>query len=195
MKHEEKLNKFLENNNGIIFTSDLTNINVPRQYLTILKNKGVIDKVSRGIYIQTNKIKDEFYLIQSRFKKGIFSHNTALYFHELTDRTPYKIDMTFSDNYRLKNDSIIPHYVKEELYEIGKIEIKSPKGFYINIYDRERTLCDIIKSRNKIDSQIVLGAIKMYAKDKNKNLVLLSKYAKIFRIEKVLKQYMEVLIS
>lgn len=194
MKYEEKIAELLENNNGIILTSDLVNINIPRQYLTILKNKGIIDRVSRGIYIQKDKIEDEFYLLQSRFKKGIFSHNTALYFHALTDRTPYKVDMTFSDNYRLKNDSIMSHYVKEEFYEIGKIEIKSPKGFYISIYNKERTICDIIKSRNKMDSQIVLGAIKMYAKDKNKNLILLSKYAKIFRIEKTLKQYMEVLI-
>lgn len=194
MKYEEKIIKLLENNNGILLTSDLVNINIPRQYLNILKNKGIIERVSRGIYIQKDKIEDEFYLLQNRFKKGIFSHNTALYFHELTDRTPYKMDMTFSDNYRLKNDSIMSHYVKEELYEIGKVQIKSPNGFYINVYDKERTICDIIKSRNKIDSQIVLGAIKMYAKDKNKNLILLSKYAKIFRIEKVLKQYMEVLI-
>lgn len=194
MKYEERINKLLKKNRGIILTSELTNIKVPRQYLTILKNKGIIERVSRGIYIQKNIIEDEFYLLQNRFKKGIFSHNTALYFHELTDRTPYKIDMTFSDNYRLKNDNIISHYVKEELYEIGKVHIMSPKGFYINIYNKERTICDIIKSRNKMDSQIVLGAIKMYAKDKNKDLILLSKYAKIFRIEKVLKQYMEVLI-
>lgn len=194
MKQLEKINKFLDNNNGIILTSDLTKINVSRQYLGIIKNKGVIERVSRGIYIQKDKIEDEFYLLQNRFKKGIYSHNTALYFLELTDRTPYKLDMTFNYKYRLKNDKIIAHYVKDEFYEIGKIKIKSPKGFEINIYNKERTICDIIKSRNKMDSQIVIDAIKMYAKDKNKNLILLSKYAKIFRVEKILKQYMEVLI-
>lgn len=194
MNNIEKIKKIMKQNKGMILTSDLEKAKIARQYLNILLKKGVIERISRGVYVQKEMIQDEFYCLQKRFKKGIFSNNTALYFHELTDRTPIKIDMTFQSNYRLNNKQIKCHYVNEKFYEIGKIKIKSPKGLDIYIYNIERTICDILSSKNKMDLQIVLDAIKMYAKRKDKNLILLSKYSKIFKVEKILKQYMEVLI-
>ena len=79
----------------------------------------------------------------------------------------------------------------------GKVDkpkkLKLDDGFAIRIYNVERTICDIIRDRNKIDLQIFNTAINEYMKRKDKNLILLSEYATKFKIEKILAQYMEVL--
>ncbi|WP_419773138.1 type IV toxin-antitoxin system AbiEi family antitoxin domain-containing protein, partial [Helcococcus kunzii] len=85
------------------------------------------------------------------------------------------------------------HYVKKELYEIGKTEIKSPQGNLIPVYDIDRTICDTIIDREKIDKQIFTEAIKRYFKSQNKNLRRLIKYSRSFKIEDEIRQYMEVL--
>ena len=112
---------------------------------------------------------------------------------DLTDRTPIKFDMTFPSNVRIDNEYIIAHYIKSEKHLLGATKMKLEDDTVIQIYDLERTICDIIRDRNKMDPQIFNTAMKEYSKRKNKNLNLLYKYAKAFRIENKLKQYMEVL--
>ena len=78
--------------------------------------------------------------------------------------------------------------------DLGKSEKSSGMGHNIVTYDIERTLCDIIRSRNKIDNQIIIEALKNYAQSKDKDLHRLYKYAENFGIEKILYHYMEVLL-
>lgn len=111
----------------------------------------------------------------------------------MTDRTPFQLDMTFPSNNRVKNDLLNVHYIKKEFYDLGLTQLEIEKNFTIKIYNSERTICDIIRDRNKIDLQIFNTAINEYMKRKDKNLVLLSEYAKKFKIDKILAQYMEVL--
>ena len=128
-----------------------------------------------------------------KYKNGIFSHNTALYFYGMTDRTPLKLDMTFPSNNRVNNDLLNVHYIKKEYHNLGLTELKLSDDSIIRIYNIERTICDIIRDRNKLDLQIFNTAIREYMKRKDKNLIRLAEYAKKFNIEKILKQYMEVL--
>ena len=67
-------------------------------------------------------------------------------------------------------------------------------GNTIITYDLERTLCDIIRSRNKIDNQIVIETLKNYAGNKDKDINRLYRYAQLFKVEKILHQYLEVLL-
>jgi len=136
---------------------------------------------------------NEFFLLGEKYKSGIFSHNTALYFYDLTDRTPLKLDMTFPERVTIHDDTIKAHYTKEKFYNIGVKNMKLQDGTTIKIYDMERTICDIIRARNKIDPQILNTAIQEYFKRKDNDYILLMKYAKIFRIEKILRNYMEVI--
>lgn len=86
------------------------------------------------------------------------------------------------------------HYVKKDLYELGTTEIKSPQGNLVPVYDVERTICDIIIDREKIDKQIFTEAIKRYFKSKNKNLRRLITYSIQFKIEDEIRKYLEVLV-
>ena len=153
----------------------------------------MLNRIAHGIYASPNKNINEFWLMGKKYKNGVYSHNTALYFYGMTDRTPFKLDMTFPSNNRVKNDLLNVHYIKKEIYDLGLTELELEKNFTVKVYNLERTICDIIRDRNKIDLQIFNTAINEYIKRNDKNLVLLSEYAKKFKIDKILAQYMEVL--
>ena len=77
--------------------------------------------------------------------------------------------------------------------EKGKTKIKSPQGNLIPVYDIDRTICDIIIDREKIDKQIFTESIKRNFKSPNKNLRRLIKYSRLFKIEDEIRKYIEVL--
>lgn len=193
MNKKDILKKIIENNNGILLTSDAVKNNIHKQYIKILCDENYIENISRGVYVKKGKNINDFFLLQQRYKKGIFSHNTALYFYNLTDRTPLKFDLTFENKARLHDKSINVHYIKKEHFEIGLTTISFNDGTSVRVYDIERTIVDIIRDRNKLDSQLLNTAIKEYMKRKDKNFIKLVKYSKLFNVEKILKQYMEVL--
>ncbi len=193
MAKTEKIKEIIKLNNGILTTKIVDENNIHRQYLKNLVDEGYLIKVSRGLYITPDKDINEFYIMGQQYKSGIFSHNTALYFYNLTDRTPFELDMTFPSNVRVSNDMLNPHYINLEKLAIGLTTKTLEDGTTIRIYNMERTICDIIRDRNKIDTQILNTALKEYMKKTDKNLNLLYEYAKVFKISKILKMYMEVL--
>lgn len=193
MKKIKILKNFIDNNNGILLTTDVDNMNIHRQYIKILCDENYIQQVARGIYVKNGKSINEIFLLQQRYKKGIFSHNTALYLYNLTDRAPLKYDITFESKTRIHDKSIAAHYIKEELFLVGVNTVDMEDGTTVNCYDIDRTIIDMIRNRNKIDGQIFNTAIKEYMKRKDKNLINLAKYAKLFNVQNILKQYMEVL--
>ena len=193
MNSIDNIKNIMSKNNGILLTQDITKNNIHRQYIKILEKEGVIEKVARGIYVEKGKNVSEYYILMQKYKKCVFSHNTALYFYDLTDRTPINLDLTFPSNFTIHDDTIKIHYIKEELFELGKIDYKLEDGTIIKIYDLERTICDILRDRNKIDPQIFNDTLKNYIKRKDKNLVRLYEYAKKFNIDMILRTYMEVL--
>ncbi len=193
MEKIEKIKEIVEKNKGILYVKDLEKYNIHRQYLKELEGIGYLRKVARGLYVKKDREVNEFFVMGQRYESGIYSHNTALYFYNLTDRTPLKLDMTFPSNIRIKNDIIRSHYIKDENYLLGLTYMELKDGTSIKIYNLERTICDIIRDKNKIDPQIFNTAMKGYSKINNKNFHLLSKYAKELKIQNKLQQYMEVL--
>ena len=105
--------------------------------------------------------------------------------------------MTFPLTYNLtkpKLSRINCSQCKTEWYELGVDEVKTPGGNTVRAYNQERTLCDILRPYSSADIQIVSESFKRYAATKNKNIPLLSEYAKIFKVEKKLRSYLEVLL-
>lgn len=183
-----------ENNNEILYANELENYKMTRYELRRMLEEGKINRIMHGVYASSDEIINEFWLMSERYKNGIFSHNTALYFYGMTDRTPIHFDMTFPSNNRVKNDLLKIHYIKKENHKLGLTTIKLEDGYEVRVYNVERTICDIIRDRNKVDPQIFNNALKEYMKRKDKNLKMLYEYAKLFKIEKILEKYMEVLI-
>lgn len=195
MNYENELQKIIEKGKGMIFTSQVEEASIPREYLSVLVSKGIIERTARGAYITTDVLDDEMYRLQTRYRKGIFSHGTALFLHDLTDRTPLRYTMTFPNNYHaasLKDEGITAYYVNKNLIEIGKIEMTTPFGRTIMAYDLERTICDILRKRNKMDSFIVRESCKGYVNRSDKSLNTLMSYAKSFKLENIVRQNIEV---
>jgi len=178
----------------ILFFNKLKKYNINRYNLRKNVANGDIVRIMHVVYANPDKDINEFWLLGQRYNNGIFSHNTALYFYNMTDRTPLHYDMTFPSNNRVKNESLKVHYIKKEFHQLGLTKLKLNDGFEIQVYNIERTICDIIRDRNKIDSQIFNNAMKEYLKRKDKNLKRLYEYARKFKIDKILEKYMEVLL-
>lgn len=196
MTNAERILEILKKNNGVITTSEVTASGISRGSLKHLVDTGVLERASRGVYQLADVWDDEMYHLQVRYKKGIFSGETALYLHDLTDRTPSRFQMTFPNGYNLTNvkkENIRCNRVIKKLYDMGVQEIKTPAGNIVRTYNMERTLCDILRTQSNTDIQIVSDAFKRYARRNDKNIPLLSKYAKELRVETKLRSYLEVL--
>lgn len=198
----DKLKKILDyakSSNGTFKSSDLKKINIHRQYLSVAYNKGLFEKVSRGIYILKDNFEDKLYAEQLLVKKLIYSHSTSAYYLELTTRDPLQIYGCVPKNYSNANFSkkknlIIKRVSKDEVYELGITEIKNEYGNYIKIYNAEKTVCDLIKSKKDIDPAIFSEVLNNYFKRHKKDIRLLIKYAKIMKIEEEVRKYTEVMI-
>ena len=188
-----KLKKFLDNNYGYIATKDFEKIGVSRTSIPELIDKKILRKVAYGLYIDNNLIEDEFYILQKRFSNIIFSYNTACYLLNLSDRAPYKIDVTTLNHNNIGEDLEI-HYVSKDKFNIGITEIKSPYGNPIKVYNAERCICDLLKNKNEVDIELYNKIIKNYFKQSKKDLETLEEYAKIFNIQEKFENIMEVLI-
>ena len=163
-------------------------------YLNIMKEKGMIEKVGNGIYIDSSKIEDSYFVFGLELPNIIYSHMTALYFHGLSIKAPNdKYDITVPNNYfnyKIKNHNVF--YVDREIYELGLIQIDTPMGNKVKAYDMERCICDIIRSKNRMDSEFVKHSVREYIKRKDKDLIKLSKYADKIGIKKEVMDFMEV---
>jgi predicted transcriptional regulator of viral defense system len=193
----EELKKVIEKHDGVVTTKLVEKYGIHREYLRKMVKKGELERVSHGVYITPEIWEDQMMILQLRKRKIIYSHETALFLHDLTDRDPIQYVVTVPYGYnpsRLKDEGLIVHSVKKELYLLGKITKETSFKHEVRTYDIERTICDILRDRNNQDPNVVNEAIKRYLHRKEKNLNKLMKYAKLLRIEKVLRPYLEVII-
>ena len=91
------------------------------------------------------------------------------------------------------DENVQYHYVLQEFYDIGLTNIRSPEGMIVQVYDKERTICDFIRHRRRVDPQLYSNVLNMYFKSRDKDIKKLAKYGRIFHIAKELSLYMEVL--
>lgn len=193
----EKILNYMGSHNGKIVSEEIRENKFNWNNLKeLVENKKII-KVCKGYYILPNIEVDPFYELVKNSNNMIFSYSTALYLHDLSDRTPYIFDITVPLNYGgelLYNNKVKLHYVNDEIIDLGLEEIVSPYGLKIKVYDVERTICDIISNKDKIDSETYSKALKRYAESKNKNLINLTKYSQKMNIENKVMEVMEVLL-
>lgn len=197
MNYTEKLKQLISEKEGLIITSDLSEHNIPRQFLKQFVEMGLLEKVDRGAYISPDGFDDEMYRLQARFKPIIYSHDTALYFHNLTDRDPIEYTVTVYSGYqttKLKEMGMKVFSVKKDLFELGLLEGKTLFGRSVRMYDAERAICDCVRNRSKMDVAVITDALKRYVKSDNKNIPKLMRYAKMFKISSIIRRYLEVLL-
>lgn len=197
MTDKEKINAIIKSSvGGIITAKQVTEAGLHRSILQKLVENGDVTRFGRGLYICSDSWEDDFYLLQCKYSRGIYSHDTALYLLGYSDRSPATYTMTFPKGYNslsLKQENIHIKRVVPENYSFGITEIKSPCGNAIRVYDLERTLCDILRGSGS-DIQIVVAAMKKYATSKEKDIHKLMQYAQKLQVKQKVLRYMEVLL-
>ena len=197
MDNYVKILDYAKSNNGYITNKEAENLGVNSTFLSNLVNDKKIERVGNGIYKLPNYPIDDFYILSKSSNRMCFSHATALYLHNMSDRIPLVYDITVPYNYNgnlLNNKNVTLRYVKDDIFPIGMIDIKTINDLTVKCYDLERTICDIIRDKNHVDKEIYSKALKEYAKNKNKDILKLIKYAQKLNVENQVVELMEVLL-
>ena len=193
----ELIDEIFKKNQGYIRSSEVTKKNISRSYFLKYVNEHKLMRVADGIYMTEDTWQDDMYVTQIRYPEAIFSHETAAYLLQLTDREPFELSLTLKagkSSTSLIKSGVTVYKIKENLFEIGLISMESPTGHKIRSYNDERTICDLIRNRSSIEIQEIQSALKTYLRKKERNIPKLMRYAKLFSVDSVISQYMEVLL-
>ncbi len=172
---------------------------ITRYMLYSLRDKGVIEQVSRGIYrlVELPPISNpDLVTVSLRFPNAVICLVSALAHHDITTQIPHDVSVAVSRDSRMPSLDYPPiqaHRFSNEAYKSG-IEEHLIDGVPIKVYNLEKTLADCFKFRNKIGMDVVLEALKLYKTRKKFDLGELLKYAKICRVEKVMRPYLEATV-
>ncbi len=197
MTKTEQLSKLIEMRNGYLSVSEVQELGISRTYIQEYVRKNGFERVAFGLYKSPDVLTDDLYVLTLKNKKAVCSFDTALMLHGLTEREPADIFVTVPRKYNashLRSKGIVVYQVKEEWVDLGRTVAKTTYGNEVAVYDIERTICDILRVKDKKDLQMFVYAMKEYVKSSNKNLPRLMKYAKEFGVEEELRRYMEVLL-
>lgn len=190
------MNKLFVNEDGIFEIKTYKDV-FSKSTLYKFINDNEMVKIAPGVYALPEVIIDEAYILSKRCPKGVISHDDALYYHGLIDREPFYHSITIYTGYnpsRFTHSGYKVFTVKKDLLDIGKILVNDNFGNQIPLYDLERTICDLFRNKTSFEIQDFNMAIKTYISRSDKDLNRLMKYANMFKVEKIVKQYMEVMI-
>ncbi len=122
MDYLSELNKLIRQKNGIITTKEVSEAGIPRTYLSKYAYDNNLEHPEQGIYVAEDAFSDDMYILQCKYKQAIFSHDSALLLHNLTDRVPFQNTVTVKSGYNtvnIKKTGAKVFMVKKELYDLG----------------------------------------------------------------------------
>ncbi|WP_459129351.1 type IV toxin-antitoxin system AbiEi family antitoxin domain-containing protein [Guggenheimella bovis] len=189
----------LKDNDGLITTKEALSLGIHKDVLKESLAKYEVVKIATGLYALPGEEIDEYIYFSHRVPKGVFSHETAAYLHGLTTRMPllYVMSVITGTNVtrvKTERDDVLFKYVKSDTFDIGKTTIKNPFGRFVAVYDKERTILDLIKDKERLDTYSFSEALKEYFSSREKDLLKLSQYAIQMNMEEKLRTYTEVLL-
>lgn len=196
-KDIKNLNDIFKDYDYVMTTAQLSAVKLYYRDIQRMLNEGLIEKIKRGYYHWIESYgKDEIVIINRLFPDGVLCMDTALFYYKYSDRTPAEWHITIDKNTsrqrtQVEHPLIKAYRVESELLTLGEAngEIDSQKA---RIYDRDRTICDVLRNMNKMDKEIFNKAIQGYVKDPKKNIPNLMQYAKALRVQKRVKNIIEV---
>jgi len=193
----EKLFQLLKENNGYLFTSQVIESDISKTYLARFVKENNLEKVAHGVYVEAGVWPDELYILQLKNPKIVFSGETALYLNLLVDREYNEVCVTVPTGHngsRLRERGVQVHEEKEEIFELGVIEVETNFGHKVRTYNEERCICDLVTNRGKIEVQQFQTAMKGYMGRREKDLSRLMAYAEKMKIRDEVMKYVEVLV-
>lgn len=199
MTYFEKILEIITNNGGYITGKDAKKAIIPTAVLSEYIKKHNLIKHCPGFYSTEQWMRDDYFIFQYQYPKLVYSFYSAAYLHRLGDYIPTYLEVTGPKNYRpfpLPKDGVILHTdTKEVTYYLGISEIETSFGNKVKVYDIEKTVCDFIKNREKIETESFVKCVTWYRKRRDKDVNKLIRYAIIMKIEDKVSNLMEVLLN
>lgn len=183
------LGKIFLNYNFTMTTAQLNKEKLYYRDIQRMLDEGLIEKVKRGYY---HWIEDygtsEVALINSLFPDAVFCMETALFYYKYSDRNPAEWNITVDKNTSRQKTNIDYPFIKAYRVEPALLHLGEADGIIeftkVRIYDRDRTICDVLRNMSKMDKEIFNKAIQRYVNDPQKNIPNLMEYAKVLRVQK-----------
>lgn len=184
--YTDRLDELIVRSAGILTTSAAVRSGIPKDaFYRYVRNRG-LEREFHGVYVAKNVNLDELALLQVRFSKVVFSHDTALFLHGMSARKHIPLSVSVESGYNspsLKDQGVRIYYVKPEWHSLGVCEVTTPEDNKVRAYDKERTICDLIRKRGFLDVTEFNHVAKSYIASKDKNLSRLSEYARAMNME------------
>ena len=191
------LDQMVEDKNGYLCTMQAVTSGISRPTLADYVKRRNMERVAHGVYLAEDAWRDDLYLLHLTNSRVVFSHETALLLHGLMEREPKHISVTVPAGYNathLRKKSVRVYQVKPEIARLGATQVETAFGNTVCAYDRERTICDVLRCKDDMDIQVFRHAMREYMQGEQKNIPRLMAYAKVFRIESTARTYTEVLL-
>jgi len=195
----DKAVQLLQNQKGVLCTADILKQGIHPRTLYELRDKGVLEQLSRGVYRladQEPSAHPDLVIVTARCPKAIVCLVSALAFHQLTTQIPHAVSIALprgSETPRIDYPPIAVHRFSDESFAAG-IEQHTTDGVTLQIYNPEKTIADCFKFRNKIGMDVVLEALKLYLAQKQFYVAKLLEYGRVCRVENIMKPYLEALL-
>lgn len=198
MDYQVRIGKIMDEYNGFLLTDAVTKADIPRVYIKEFLDNGQIKKVERGIYLRKDTKDDILFRTQLKYKGIIYSHETALRLQGFLKKCPDPVITatvkTGINPTKLKSRGLKIYTIKEELMQVGVVTVKTKQGNDVKTYSLERTICDMVRSRNSINDDVFAMALNEYIKSDKYDEQALDEMAKIFHVDKILNNYKRVIL-
>ena len=197
MKISDKITGILERQGGVITSRQITAAGVHRQTTSLYVKAGLLERVASGVFVTPDGVVDDLFVLSMKASYGVLSHGSALFLNGVTDRTPFEATMTIANNRVLTpslRKAVKCFYCAPAMIDLGRVLRKTPMGNEVVTYDCERTVCDLIRSRDRLDDELVLDGLRQYAAKKDKNVARLGEYAKALGVLEDVRRTMEVVL-
>ena len=191
------LQELLKKHNGYLDTATASNMGFSRQSVCDFAKRNNLERVAHGVYASEEAWPDEMYVLSLKNSGMVYSHESALYLHGLMEREPEKYTVTVRYGYNathLRKKGVKVTTAKDEFFNLGVSSAMTVFGNEVTVYNKERTICDIVRNKEKMDIQLFQTAMKEYMKSKDKKIPILMQYAAQLGIESKIRSYTEVLL-
>lgn len=187
------------NHNGILRTQKAIRLGIAPRTLYRMRDAGLILRESRGLYRLADTVlgsNTDLVQVALKIPKGVICLISALSFHELTTQIPHQVYIALpidAEKPRLEYPPLRIFWLSQKTYSAG-IENHELDGIPVKIYGIEKTIADCFKFRNKIGLDVALEALRNYRKREGFNVGTLLHYARIDRVERVIRPYLEAVV-
>lgn len=186
----ERMTEAFEQKNGVLTLEQATELGFSKESVRKAYRRGDVIKADRGIYLLDDSFEDDLYIMQLKYSKGVYSYESASMLHGLTTFSPFAYIMTFPKGYHLKTrqeQHIEAHFATPKFYSLGVMELDSWFGNPLRVTNLERTVIDMLRSPQTLPD-IVDEAMSNYSWSQKKNLTRLKKYARMYGVERLVRE-------